>query len=64
MMKLLSFENLRERGWPYSRPHTWRLIKAGKFPKPKKIGFGRNGKNVWTEEEFSAALQSMLERAA
>jgi predicted DNA-binding transcriptional regulator AlpA len=62
-MKLLSFEGLRERGWPYSKVHTWRLIKAGKFPQPKKLGLGDNGKNVWTEEEYDAALKTLLGEA-
>ena len=59
-MKLLAFENLRERGWPYSKVHTWRLIRAGKFPAPKKLGFGRNSKNVWEEDVYEAAIKMLL----
>jgi predicted DNA-binding transcriptional regulator AlpA len=60
-MKLLSFDDLRQhKGWPYSKVHTWRLIKAGKFPHPKKLGLGKNGKNTWTEDEYDAALKSLL----
>ena len=63
-MKLLTFDNLCERGWPYSKVHNWRLIRAGKFPAPKKLGFGSNGKNVWTEDEYEAAIKTLLSGAA
>jgi predicted DNA-binding transcriptional regulator AlpA len=59
-MKLLTFSNLRERGWPYSKSHTWRLIRAGKFPTPKKLGFGPNAKNVWPEDEYEAVIKTLL----
>jgi predicted DNA-binding transcriptional regulator AlpA len=59
-MKLLTRKDLRERGWPYSQSHTWRLIRAGKFPKPKKLGFGQNAKNVWPEDEYEAAIKTLL----
>jgi predicted DNA-binding transcriptional regulator AlpA len=59
-MKFLTFENLKEqRGWPYSKSHTWRLIRAGKFPKPKKFN-GPNSKNLWPEDEIEAAIKSLL----
>jgi hypothetical protein len=59
-MKLLSFNDLRERGWPYSKSHTWRLVRAGKFPAPGKVGFGPNGKNVWEEAVYEAAIKTLL----
>jgi len=59
-VKLLTFETLRERGWPYSKVHTWRLIRAGKFPAPKKLGFGPNSKNVWEEDVYEAAIKTLL----
>jgi predicted DNA-binding transcriptional regulator AlpA len=59
-MKLLTYANLRERGWPYSKPHTWRLVRGGKFPAPKKLGFGPNAKNVWAEDEYEAAIKALL----
>jgi hypothetical protein len=62
-MKLLTFDDLRQRGWPYSKVHTWRLIKAGKFVQPRKFGFGQNGKNVWPEDEYEAALNVLLGKA-
>jgi prophage regulatory protein len=61
MIKLLSFDDLRQqKNWPYSKVHTWRLIKAGKFPHPKKLGLGKNGKNIWTEDEYDAAVRTLL----
>jgi predicted DNA-binding transcriptional regulator AlpA len=59
-VKPLTFDNLRERGWPYSKSHTWRLIRAGKFPPPKKMGLGPNAKNIWPEEEYQAAVTRLL----
>ena len=44
--KILRSRDLDERGL-YSRPHRWRLIKAGKFPPP--IQFGPNTVG-WFEE--------------
>jgi hypothetical protein len=59
-MRLLSFDDLRQRGWPYSKVRTWRLVRAGKFPAPKKLGLGKNGKNTWTEDEYDAAVKALL----
>jgi predicted DNA-binding transcriptional regulator AlpA len=59
-MKVLTHDDIVERGWPYSKSHTWRLIRAGKFPKPKKLGFGPNAKNVWPEDEYEAAIKTLL----
>lgn len=59
-VRLYTFRSLKnERGWPYSRQHTQRLIKAGRFPKPKKAPGGSF--NIWTSEqidEYYAALES------
>lgn len=40
-MRLISFSDLPAKGIPYSVPHLYRLIKAGKFPRPVKIGENR-----------------------
>jgi prophage regulatory protein len=41
-MKLLSIAELSPaKGVPYSRSHLWRLIRAGKFPKPIRLGENR-----------------------
>jgi predicted DNA-binding transcriptional regulator AlpA len=61
VIRLLSFNDLRQqKNWPYSKVHTWRLIKAGKFPHPKKLGLGKNGKNIWIEDEYDAAVAALL----
>lgn len=51
--RLYTFKDLKPiKGWPYSRGHTTRLIKAGKFPKPKKAPGGNL--NIWTDEQIEA----------
>ena len=32
---------------PQSREHRWRMVRAGKFPKPVRIG----ARNFWIEQE-------------
>jgi predicted DNA-binding transcriptional regulator AlpA len=48
-MKLIDYEGLKAKGFDYSRAHIWRLIQAGHFPKPVKIGDG--SRNCWVESE-------------
>lgn len=38
---LLGFDDLRLFGIRYSRAHLYRLIKAGKFPRPVRLGEAR-----------------------
>jgi predicted DNA-binding transcriptional regulator AlpA len=59
-MKVLTYEKLQELGWPYSKSHTWRLVRAGKFPAPKKLGLGPNARNVWPEDEYEAVIKTLL----
>jgi prophage regulatory protein len=40
-LRLISTDDLRPKGIPYSKPHLWRLEKAGKFPKRVPIGASR-----------------------
>jgi prophage regulatory protein len=41
-MKLLGIDELKPiKGVPYSKPHLWRLIRAGKFPRPIRLGQNR-----------------------
>jgi prophage regulatory protein len=42
-MKFLRFTELAARGIPFSRQHIHRLVAAGRFPKPVKIGEATNG---------------------
>lgn len=56
-MRLLDYEDLRQRGIKYSRPQIWRLIKAGRFPKPIKLGANRN---AWVESEIDALIEARI----
>jgi predicted DNA-binding transcriptional regulator AlpA len=51
-MKFLNDADLRARGIKFSRQHRDRLIRAGKFPKPVKLGTGATGVNAWLEGEI------------
>jgi prophage regulatory protein len=56
-MRMLDRDGLRAKGIPFSRPHLHRLIAAGKFPRPIKIG---EGTNAWVEAEIDAYLESRI----
>jgi prophage regulatory protein len=55
-MKLLDYDGLAERGIKFSDTHIWRLIHAGDFPKPVKIG----NRNHWSEEEINQYISDKL----
>jgi prophage regulatory protein len=41
-MRLLSIDELKSiKGIVYSKSHLWRLIRAGKFPRPIRLGKNR-----------------------
>ena len=52
-LRILSLSDLRELGIYYSRVHIYRLVKAGKFPAPIKVGQNRIG---WIESEIDEWL--------
>jgi prophage regulatory protein len=55
-MRVLSYPELRERkGIVWSRTHIYRLINAGKFPQPLKLG---EGTTAWLEAEVDRWLAS------
>jgi prophage regulatory protein len=54
---LLRFEGLASKGIDYSRQHVDRLIKAGTFPRPIKLGKNRN---AWIEEEIDAYVEARI----
>jgi prophage regulatory protein len=56
-MRLLDAEGLRAKGINYSPAHRWRLIKAGKFPQPVKLGLGRN---AWVDEEVDRYIEGLV----
>lgn len=53
-MRVLSYPDLRDRkGIVWSRAHVYRMIHAGKFPPPLKLG---EGTAAWLEEEIDRWL--------
>ena len=56
-MRFVNYDNLREKGITYSKPHLWRLIKAGQFPAPVK---GLGPENVWPEPEVDSIIANRL----
>jgi predicted DNA-binding transcriptional regulator AlpA len=67
---LVDWKTLKELGWPYSRAHTHRLIRAGRFPKPHKFGEGRGCRIAWYWSEIEpflrppTAIMPVLKRTA
>jgi predicted DNA-binding transcriptional regulator AlpA len=57
--RLLTFKQLKElKGWPYSRMHTDRLEKAGKFPSRVRPSGAMNGVVAWWESQYDAHITS------
>ncbi len=56
-MLILSFEELRPKGVPFSKPHLNRLIRSGTFPPPVKLGARKNG---WLADEIDEWLASRI----
>ena len=56
-LRILSLNDLRERGILYSRVHIGRLVKAGRFPAPIKVGQNRIG---WIESEIDEWLNAKI----
>jgi prophage regulatory protein len=57
-MRLLDYEALACKGIKFSDTHIWRLIRAGKFPKPVKIG----NRNHWEESEVDRYIEDKLKQ--
>ena len=54
---LIPYRDLKAKGVPYSKPHLWRLEKAGKFPKRVPIGPARYG---YVESEIDAYQAKLI----
>jgi prophage regulatory protein len=54
---LIPYTALKGKGVPYSKPHLWRLERAGKFPKRVPIGASRYG---YVESEIDAYLDALV----
>ena len=57
-MRLLGIDELKSvKGVVYSKAHLWRLIRAGKFPKPIRLGENRI---AFPEHEIDAWVESKV----
>jgi prophage regulatory protein len=56
-MRFVGITALPDKGVPYSRPHLYRLIKDGKFPRPVHLGPNRI---AFVEEEIDAWLAARV----
>jgi prophage regulatory protein len=54
-MKALDHDGLKAKGIPQGRVQIWRMVKAGRFPAPIKIGY----RNAWLEHEIDSYLANL-----
>jgi prophage regulatory protein len=55
--RLIPYESLKAKCIVYSKPHLWRLEKAGKFPKRVPVGASRYG---YVEDEIDAYIAERI----
>jgi prophage regulatory protein len=55
-MKALDHNGLKAKGIPHSRVQLWRMVKAGTFPEPIKIGH----RNAWVEHEVDSYIEKLI----
>jgi len=55
--RLLTYDELRDHGVPYTRQHLDNLERAGKFPKRVAIGEFRIG---WVEQEVDDYIEAKI----
>ena len=55
-MKHLDFDALKQKGVRFSDTHIRRLVRAGKFPKPIKVGC----RDHWSEVEIDQYIADKL----
>jgi prophage regulatory protein len=56
-VKILSTQDLSDKGIKFSRQHRHRLIREGRFPVPVKIGDATNG---FIEAEIDAWIEAKI----
>jgi len=56
-IRMLGLKELRAKGIKFSRQHLHRLILAGKFPRPVKLG---ENTNAWVDEEIDGYLEACI----
>jgi prophage regulatory protein len=60
-MRMLSFSELHPvKGIPFSRDYIRRLVNAGRFPKPIKLGLRPNARLAWVEQEIDEHLAALM----
>jgi prophage regulatory protein len=60
-VRLLSLDDLHDRGIRYHRESIRRLVRLGRFPRPVKLGQGPTAPNAWPEHEIDAWLLARME---
>jgi prophage regulatory protein len=55
--RLIPYEALKAKSIMYSKPHLWRLEKAGKFPKRVPVGASRY---AYLEAEIDAHINALI----
>jgi len=59
-MTLLSYQDLKAKGVPYTLTHLNRLMKSGEFPQKVKLGTSPNARNAWVDVEVNAWIESRM----
>ena len=60
-MRLITHAELRTlKGIPFSRVHIYRLVKAGKFPRPISMGGASNARNLYVEDEIDEYIRGRM----
>jgi hypothetical protein len=54
---IVDWKGLKALGWPYSRAHTWRMMREGKFCPCFKLGGHRNSHPVWRLRDVISWLE-------
>jgi prophage regulatory protein len=57
--RLIPYDALKTKGISYSKPHLWRLERAGRFPRRVPIGANRY---AYVESEVDAHINEMVAR--
>jgi predicted DNA-binding transcriptional regulator AlpA len=60
-MILVGYADLKEMGVPYTQTHLYRLVKAGEFPKPVKLGNAPNARIAWKRAEILEWIDSRVQ---
>lgn len=56
-MRMLLWNDLRDKGIPFSKMHIYRLVRRGLFPPPAKVGINTP---AWPEDEIDAYLRQCI----